>query len=106
MRLTWAASLLLALLRLSDSLLLGAFNIKSFGDTKASNATLMNIISTVCASFFCFVFFNLTWQNGNRQMILHEKVQKYSINCVQFFQMGLLKVPSVPQKNPTNISII
>lgn len=39
--------LLLALLRLCDSLLLGAFNIKSFGDTKASNTTLMNIISTV-----------------------------------------------------------
>ncbi|KAF7643478.1 hypothetical protein LDENG_00237800, partial [Lucifuga dentata] len=32
---------------LSDSLLLGAFNIKSFGDKKASNSTLMDIISTI-----------------------------------------------------------
>lgn len=51
MRSVCAVGLLLALLRLSDSLLLGAFNIKSFGDTKASNATLMDIITTVCASF-------------------------------------------------------
>lgn len=54
MRSVCAVGLLLALLRLSDSLLLGAFNIKSFGDTKASNATLMNIITTVCASFLYF----------------------------------------------------
>ncbi|KAM9391411.1 deoxyribonuclease-1 [Pholidichthys leucotaenia] len=39
--------LFLALMHLSSSLLLGAFNIKSFGDTKVSNATLMNIISTI-----------------------------------------------------------
>lgn len=54
MRSVCAVGLLLALLRLSDSLLLGAFNIKSFGDTKASNATLMNIITTVCPSFLYF----------------------------------------------------
>lgn len=54
MRSVCAVGLLLALLRLSDSLLLGAFNIKSFGDTKASNATLMDIITTVCASFLYF----------------------------------------------------
>lgn len=47
MRSVCVAGLLLALLRLSGALLLGAFNIKSFGDTKASNATLMNIITTV-----------------------------------------------------------
>ncbi|XP_039467494.1 deoxyribonuclease-1-like [Oreochromis aureus] len=39
--------LFLTLLHLSNSLLLGAFNIKSFGDTKASNATLMNIITKI-----------------------------------------------------------
>uniref|UniRef100_A0A3P8PJB8 Deoxyribonuclease n=1 Tax=Astatotilapia calliptera TaxID=8154 RepID=A0A3P8PJB8_ASTCA len=37
----------LTLLHLSNSLLLGAFNIKSFGDTKASNTTLMNIITKI-----------------------------------------------------------
>ncbi|XP_068605967.1 deoxyribonuclease-1 [Brachionichthys hirsutus] len=37
----------LALLHLSSALLLGAFNIKSFGDKKASNITLMDIISTI-----------------------------------------------------------
>ncbi|KAL7378537.1 hypothetical protein ABVT39_015346 [Epinephelus coioides] len=47
MRLVCALGLFLALLQLSSSLLLGAFNIKSFGDKKASNATLMNIISTI-----------------------------------------------------------
>ncbi|CAJ1075981.1 deoxyribonuclease-1 [Xyrichtys novacula] len=39
--------LFMALLHLTASLLLGAFNIKSFGDKKASNTTLMNLISTI-----------------------------------------------------------
>ncbi|XP_022603680.1 deoxyribonuclease-1-like [Seriola dumerili] len=47
MRLVCALGLFMTLLHLSTSLLLGAFNIKSFGDKKASNATLMNIISTI-----------------------------------------------------------
>nr|XP_046271167.1 deoxyribonuclease-1 [Scatophagus argus] len=47
MRLVCTSGLFLALLHLSNSLLLGAFNIKSFGDTKASNTTLMNIISKI-----------------------------------------------------------
>ncbi|XP_073349796.1 deoxyribonuclease-1 [Pagrus major] len=47
MRLLCALGLFLALLHLSTSLLLGAFNIKSFGDKKSSNTTLMNIISTI-----------------------------------------------------------
>ncbi|XP_037647816.1 deoxyribonuclease-1 isoform X1 [Sebastes umbrosus] len=47
MRLVWALGLFLTLLHLSTSLLLGAFNIKSFGDKKASNTTLMNHISTI-----------------------------------------------------------
>ncbi|KAM6966243.1 deoxyribonuclease-1 [Tautogolabrus adspersus] len=47
MRWVCALSLFLALLNLSSSLLLGAFNIKSYGDKKASNMTLMNLISTI-----------------------------------------------------------
>ncbi|KAM6957022.1 deoxyribonuclease-1 [Aplochiton taeniatus] len=39
--------LLLALLHVGSSLLLGAFNIKSYGDKKSSNTTLMDIISTI-----------------------------------------------------------
>uniref|UniRef100_A0A8D3CUR0 Deoxyribonuclease n=2 Tax=Scophthalmus maximus TaxID=52904 RepID=A0A8D3CUR0_SCOMX len=47
MRLLCALGLFLTLLHLSTPLLLGAFNIKSFGDKKSSNATLMNIISKI-----------------------------------------------------------
>ncbi|XP_076609198.1 deoxyribonuclease-1-like [Chaetodon auriga] len=47
MRLVCALGLFSALLHLSASLLLGAFNIKSFGDTKASNQEVMNIISKI-----------------------------------------------------------
>uniref|UniRef100_A0A3Q4H272 Deoxyribonuclease n=1 Tax=Neolamprologus brichardi TaxID=32507 RepID=A0A3Q4H272_NEOBR len=47
MHLVCTLGLFLALLHLSDSLLLGAFNIRSFGDTKASNSTLMNIITKI-----------------------------------------------------------
>ncbi|XP_020507705.1 deoxyribonuclease-1 isoform X1 [Labrus bergylta] len=47
MHLVCALGLFLALLNLSSSLLLGAFNIKSYGDKKASNTTLMNLISTI-----------------------------------------------------------
>ncbi|XP_067472402.1 deoxyribonuclease-1 [Thunnus thynnus] len=47
MRLVCTLGLFLALLHVSTSLLLGAFNIKSFGDKKSSNTTLMNIISTI-----------------------------------------------------------
>ncbi|XP_034568179.1 deoxyribonuclease-1 [Notolabrus celidotus] len=47
MRLLCVLGLFVALLHLSTSLLLGAFNIKSFGDKKASNATLMSLISTI-----------------------------------------------------------
>uniref|UniRef100_A0A3P8TK84 Deoxyribonuclease n=1 Tax=Amphiprion percula TaxID=161767 RepID=A0A3P8TK84_AMPPE len=47
MRLLCSLGLVLALLHVSTSLLLGAFNIKTFGDTKASNTTLMNIINTI-----------------------------------------------------------
>ncbi|CAL9693533.1 unnamed protein product [Knipowitschia caucasica] len=36
-----------AVLHVGNGLLLGAFNIKSFGDKKASNTTLMNIISEI-----------------------------------------------------------
>ncbi|KAM8843887.1 deoxyribonuclease-1-like [Spinachia spinachia] len=47
MRWVCALGLSSALLHLSTSLLLGAFNIKSFGDKKASNSTLMDIITTI-----------------------------------------------------------
>lgn len=47
MRFVVAVVVILALAELGSSLLIGAFNIKTFGDTKASNATLMNIISTI-----------------------------------------------------------
>ncbi|XP_041813683.1 deoxyribonuclease-1-like [Chelmon rostratus] len=47
MRLVFALGLFSALLHLSTALLLGAFNIKSFGDTKASNPVVMNIISEI-----------------------------------------------------------
>uniref|UniRef100_A0A8C3A3R7 Deoxyribonuclease n=1 Tax=Cyclopterus lumpus TaxID=8103 RepID=A0A8C3A3R7_CYCLU len=47
MRWVCALGVLSALLHLSSPLLLGAFNIKSFGDKKTSNATLMDIISTI-----------------------------------------------------------
>ncbi|XP_022062911.1 deoxyribonuclease-1 [Acanthochromis polyacanthus] len=47
MRLLCSLGLVLALLHVSTSLLLGAFNIKTFGDTKASNTTLMSIINTI-----------------------------------------------------------
>uniref|UniRef100_A0A3Q2QZQ1 Deoxyribonuclease n=1 Tax=Fundulus heteroclitus TaxID=8078 RepID=A0A3Q2QZQ1_FUNHE len=47
MRVLWSVGLFVGLLQLSSSLRLGAFNIKSFGDQKASNTTLMDIISTI-----------------------------------------------------------
>ncbi|XP_019213791.2 deoxyribonuclease-1-like [Oreochromis niloticus] len=47
MHLVCSLWLFLTLLHLSNSLLLGAFNIKSFGDTKASDATLMKIITKI-----------------------------------------------------------
>ncbi|XP_072224983.1 deoxyribonuclease-1 [Leuresthes tenuis] len=47
MRVVCTVGLLVGLLHLSNALLLGAFNIKSFGDKKASNTTLMDIISTI-----------------------------------------------------------
>ncbi|XP_040918758.1 deoxyribonuclease-1-like [Toxotes jaculatrix] len=47
MRLVCALGLFLTLLQLSASLRLGAFNIKTFGNKKASNTTLMDIISTI-----------------------------------------------------------
>uniref|UniRef100_A0AAY5EWW5 Deoxyribonuclease n=1 Tax=Electrophorus electricus TaxID=8005 RepID=A0AAY5EWW5_ELEEL len=40
-------ALLLAFVNLSSSLLIGAFNIRSFGDKKASNATLLDIITKI-----------------------------------------------------------
>ncbi|KAM9744821.1 deoxyribonuclease-1 [Menidia menidia] len=47
MRVVCTLGLLVGMLHLSASLLLGAFNIKSYGDKKASNTTLMEIISKI-----------------------------------------------------------
>ncbi|KAL3054380.1 hypothetical protein OYC64_006665 [Pagothenia borchgrevinki] len=47
MRLLFSLSLLLALLHVTSCLLIGAFNIKQFGDKKSSNSTLMDLISTI-----------------------------------------------------------
>ncbi|XP_034449224.1 deoxyribonuclease-1 [Hippoglossus hippoglossus] len=47
MRVLCALGLFLTLLHVSCPLLLGAFNIKSFGDKKSSNSTIMNIISKI-----------------------------------------------------------
>ncbi|XP_029364634.1 deoxyribonuclease-1 [Echeneis naucrates] len=51
MRLLCALGLFMTLQHLSTSLLLGAFNIKSFGDKKSSNTTLMDIISTIAHNY-------------------------------------------------------
>lgn len=42
-----AVGLLLVSVHLGHCFLIGAFNIKTFGDSKASNATLLNIITNV-----------------------------------------------------------
>uniref|UniRef100_A0A671PC27 Deoxyribonuclease-1-like n=1 Tax=Sinocyclocheilus anshuiensis TaxID=1608454 RepID=A0A671PC27_9TELE len=47
MKIITAISLLLVSVHLGRSFLIGAFNIKSFGDSKASNATLLDIITKV-----------------------------------------------------------
>ncbi|XP_029015301.1 deoxyribonuclease-1 [Betta splendens] len=47
MRLVWDFCVFLSLLPSSASLLLGSFNIRAFGIKKASNTTLMDIVSTI-----------------------------------------------------------
>lgn len=47
MRVLCAVGICVAVLHVCGGLLLGAFNIKSFGDKKASNHTLMDIISKI-----------------------------------------------------------
>ncbi|KAK9535673.1 hypothetical protein VZT92_008043 [Zoarces viviparus] len=51
MRWVCVSGLLLVLLHLSTSLLLGAFNIQTFGITKASNLVVMNIISEIVCRY-------------------------------------------------------
>ncbi|KAF3846976.1 hypothetical protein F7725_004054 [Dissostichus mawsoni] len=46
MHLLFSLSLLLALLHVTSCLLIGAFNIKQFGDKKSSNTSLIDVIST------------------------------------------------------------
>uniref|UniRef100_A0A671QFF1 Endonuclease/exonuclease/phosphatase domain-containing protein n=1 Tax=Sinocyclocheilus anshuiensis TaxID=1608454 RepID=A0A671QFF1_9TELE len=47
MKIITTIGLLLVSVHLGSSFLIGAFNIKSFGDSKASNATLLDIITKV-----------------------------------------------------------
>lgn len=47
MKIITAIGLLLVSVHLGHCFLIGAFNIKSFGDSKATNATLLNIITNV-----------------------------------------------------------
>ncbi|XP_075942740.1 deoxyribonuclease-1-like [Anarhichas minor] len=51
MRWVCVLGLLLVLLHLSTSLLLGAFNIQTFGDKKSKDVTLMNIISEIVCRY-------------------------------------------------------
>ncbi|XP_075942775.1 deoxyribonuclease-1-like [Anarhichas minor] len=51
MRWVCVLGLLSVLLHLSTSLLLGAFNIQSFGDKKSKDVTLMNYISTIVCRY-------------------------------------------------------
>ncbi|XP_075931605.1 deoxyribonuclease-1-like [Anarhichas minor] len=51
MRWVCVLGLLLVLLHLSTSLLLGAFNIQTFGDKKSKDVTLMKIISTIVCRY-------------------------------------------------------
>lgn len=79
MRSVCAVGLLLALLRLSDSLLLGAFNIKSFGDTKASNATLMDIITTIVHRYDIILIQEVRDSDLSATKKLMEQVNKGSL---------------------------
>ncbi|XP_030646678.1 deoxyribonuclease-1 [Chanos chanos] len=47
MKIVVAIALFLTFVEVESSLLIGAFNIKSFGDTKASNPTLLDIITKI-----------------------------------------------------------
>uniref|UniRef100_A0A3Q3WUB5 Endonuclease/exonuclease/phosphatase domain-containing protein n=1 Tax=Mola mola TaxID=94237 RepID=A0A3Q3WUB5_MOLML len=73
-----AFGLFLALLHLSNSLLLGAFNIKTFGNKKASNMTLMNIISTIVHRYDIILIQEVRDNNLSATKKLMERVNKGS----------------------------
>ncbi|KAI4877440.1 hypothetical protein NFI96_016002 [Prochilodus magdalenae] len=50
MKTALTVGLVLLFVHLGSSLLIGAFNVQTFGDKKSSNATLLDIISTVSAN--------------------------------------------------------
>jgi len=64
MKIIITLNLLLISVHIGNSLLIGAFNIKTFGDSKASNATLLDIITKVSDThripISCFLFGNLS----------------------------------------------
>uniref|UniRef100_A0AAY4D173 Deoxyribonuclease n=1 Tax=Denticeps clupeoides TaxID=299321 RepID=A0AAY4D173_9TELE len=74
-----AIMLLLACMELSDSLLLSAFNIRSFGDKKASNSTLMDIISEVVHRY---------------DIILIQEVRDSDLTATQKLMQHVNKAPS------------
>ncbi|XP_074553359.1 deoxyribonuclease-1 [Halichoeres trimaculatus] len=78
MRLLCLSSLFVALLHLSTSLLLGAFNIKSFGDKKASNTTVMNLISEIVHRYDIILIQEVRDNDLSATKSLMEHVNKYS----------------------------
>lgn len=68
----------MALLHLSTSLLLGAFNIKSFGDKKASNTTVMNLISEIVHRYDIILIQEVRDNDLSATKALMEHVNKYS----------------------------
>lgn len=78
MRLLCVSGLFVALLHLSTSLLLGAFNIKSFGDKKASNTTVMNLISEIVHRYDIILIQEVRDNDLSATKALMEHVNKYS----------------------------
>uniref|UniRef100_A0A3Q1K185 Deoxyribonuclease n=2 Tax=Anabas testudineus TaxID=64144 RepID=A0A3Q1K185_ANATE len=78
MRLVCALCLFLTLLHLSAALLLGSFNIRAFGNKKASNSTLMNIISTIVHRYDVILIQEVRDTDLSATQMLMEHVNKGS----------------------------
>ncbi|KAM6914349.1 deoxyribonuclease-1-like isoform 2-T2 [Lycodopsis pacificus] len=68
MRWVCVLGLLLVLLHLSTSLLLGAFNIQTFGDKKSKDVTLMKFISTIVCRYDIILIQELIDPNPNLEV--------------------------------------
>lgn len=90
MRLVCAAGLFLALLHLSNSLLLGAFNIKALGDKKVSNTTVMNIISTVCTFIFPLFPKNVESKFSSHNLISEFHIVLRNPTCVSYLHCQVI----------------